>query len=115
MHTFYLTGILLYCSVLMLPLNPFQTTEMGYGEFSLPGEHVQKHTDLQSVPVLIALKNQEDVTGKQKSGRSEKSTTETGKKKNTSPKQNKKKGTSKDFVPSEKIKADKAVDFPADI
>ena len=70
---------------------------------------------VQPAPVLIVLEGPPGTTEKQKSGRSEKNATTTEKQKTTVPEQREKNVPVKDFVPTEKIRADKAVDFPADI
>jgi len=100
---------------MILPPNAFQVASLGNRVYALQREQVHKHTYLKPDPVLIVLKDPAGTTEKQQSGRSEKNTTTTVKQKTTSPEQRKKKVPAKNFVPSEKIKADKAVDFPADI
>ena len=99
----------------MLSPGAFQVAPFGNGGYTLPGEQVHRHTNLQPVPVVIVLKEQEGTVQKQKSGSTEKNAAATEEKKTTPQKQRENKAPVKDFVPSEKIKADKAVDFPADI
>ena len=111
----YTVLLVLSFHLMVLPLNIFQTTEVEGRGYALQREHVHKHTCAQSAPVLLVLKDQTATTEKQKSAPSAKEATATGKKKDTSPQQSKQKAPSKGFVPSEKIKADKAVDFPSDI
>ena len=101
--------------LMVLTPNSFQVTEVKDRGFALQRKHVHEYTSLQSAPVLLVLKDQTATTEKQNPAPSEKDATATGKKKDTSPKQSKTKAPSKGFVPSEKIKADKAVDFPSDI
>ena len=108
----YTVLLVLSFHLMVLPPNLFQMTEMEDRGYAL---HVHKHTCAQSAPVLLVLKDQTATTEKQKSAPSEKDPIATGQKKDTSPQQSKKKAPSKGFVPSEKIKADKAVDFPSDI
>ena len=101
--------------LLLLPLNDPLTTSVENRAHNLQGETFYKPISVQSAPVLLALQDPKSTGEKQQSDQSQKETTETKKKKYTSPQQEGKKQSSKDFVPSEKIKADKAVDFPADI
>jgi hypothetical protein len=93
----------------------FQTTDAEKMEYALQREQIYTHTSAQSAPVLIVLQDQSPTAEKKKSSPSGKDTTTTEKKKEISPQESKKKTPPKGFVPSEKIKADKAVDFPADI
>ena len=107
--------VFLFFSAMIFPLHLLQTTDDGNKELDFQKEVVPKNTRNQSDPVLLALQDPKSTGEKQQSDQSQKETTETKKKKYTSPQQEGKKQSSKDFVPSEKIKADKAVDFPADI
>jgi len=111
----YTVLLILSFHLMVLPPSLFQATEVEDRGYALQREHVHKHTCAQSAPVLLVLKDQTPTTEKQNPAPSEKDATATGKKKDTSPKQSKTKAPSKGFVPSEKIKADKAVDFPSDI
>jgi hypothetical protein len=111
----YTVLLILSFHLIVLPSNLFQTTELENRGYVLQTEHLHKHTCAQSAPVLLVLQDQTATAEKEKSAPSEMETTATGKKKDTSPQQSNKKAPSKGFVPSEKIKADKAVDFPADI
>ena len=110
----YMTLLILSFSLLILP-PAFQVSSLESRGYALQREQVHQHRCVQPAPVLIVLEGPAGTTEKQKSGRSEKSSTTTGKQKTTSPQQSEKKAPVKDFVPSEKINADKAVDFPADI
>jgi hypothetical protein len=112
---FYKTGVFLCFSVMILPFNLFQVAKPANREFTLQRKHVHEYTSIQSAPVLLVLKDQTATTEKQQSGPSEEDAAAPEKEKDTSPQQGKKKTPLKGFVPSEKIKADKAVDFPADI
>jgi hypothetical protein len=103
------------CSLMMLFPSAFQIAPFGNGAYTLPREQVHRYTNLQPAPVVIVLKEQAGTDQKQKSGAPEKNAAAEEEKKTTSQKQREKKAPVKDFVPSEKIKADKAVDFPADI
>ena len=102
-------------SLVMLSPGAFQIAPFGNGGYTLQGEPDDRHMNLQPAPVVVVLKEQEGTAQKQKSGIPEKNAAAAEKKKTTSQKQREKKAPVKDFVPSEKIKADKAVDFPADI
>lgn len=111
----YITLAILNC-YLMLPSPPvFQMSPLGHRGYALQREQVHQHTYVQPAPVLIVLEGPAATTEKQKSGGSEKNATTTEKQKTPAPEQREKKVPAKDFVPSEKIDADKAVDFPADI
>ena len=111
----YTVLLVLSFHLMVLPPNIFQTTEVEDRGYALQRKQVHEYTSLQSAPVLLVLKDQTATTEKQQSGPSEKDAAAPEKKKGTSPQQSKKKAPSKGFVPSEKIKADKAVDFPSDI
>ena len=111
----YLPLMAFSCSLMMLAPGAFQRAPFGNGAYTLPREQVHRHTNLQSDPVVIVLKDPADTAEKQKSGGPEKNAAATERKNTTSQKQREKKPPVKDFVPSEKIKADKAVDLPADI
>jgi hypothetical protein len=101
--------------LVLLPLNPALTTSVENRVHDLEGDSFHKQVSVQSNPVLLVLQDQTSSREKQQSDQSQKETTETKKKQYTPPQKKDKKSSSKDFVPSEKIKADKAVDFPADI
>ena len=107
--------VFLFFSAVIFPLHLMQTTDAGNKELDFQEEVIPKNTSGQSAPLLLALQDPKSTGEKQQSDQSQKETTEIKKKKYTSPQQEGKKQSSKDFVPSEKIKADKAVDFPADI
>jgi hypothetical protein len=111
----YMTLLILSFSFMILPPTVFQRAPLGNREYVLQREQVHQHTHVQPAPVLIVLEGPPDTTEKQKSGRSEKNATTTEKQKTTVPEQREKNVPVKDFVPTEKIRADKAVDFPADI
>lgn len=111
----YKMVVFLVFSAMIFPLHLLQTTDAGNKELDFQKEVVSKSTSGQSAPVLLVLQDPKSTGEKQPSDGPQKETTETEKKKYTSPQQEGKKPSSKDFVPSEKIKADKAVDFPADI
>ena len=101
--------------LLLLPFNAPLATSVENRAHNSQGETFYKPISVQSAPVLLALQDPKSTGEKQQSDRSKEETTETKKKKYTSPQQEGKKPSTKDLVPSEKIKADKAVDFPADI
>ena len=103
------------CSLMMLFPSVFQIAPFENGGDTIPGGQIHRHTNLQPAPVVIVLKDPAGNAQKQKSGGPDKNAAAAEKKKTTSPQQREKKAPVKDFVPSEKIKADKAVDFPADI
>ena len=107
--------VFLFFSVIIFPLHLLQTADAGSKELDFQKEVVPKSTSGQSAPLLLVLQDPKSEGEKQQSDQSQKETTETKKKKYTPPQQEGKKPSSKDFVPSEKIKTDKAVDFPADI
>jgi hypothetical protein len=111
----YITLLILSFNSMILPPTVFQMAPPGNRVDALQREQVHQHTKVQPAPVVIVLENQTGTAEKQQSGRPEKSSTTTGKQKTTSPEQGEKKVPVKDFVPTEKIDADKAVDFPADI
>ena len=111
----YTILLILSFHLMVLPPSLFQATEVEDRGYALQRKQLCKHTSPQSAPVLIVLQDQSSTTEKQKSAPSGKDATATGKEKDPSPQQTKKKAPPKGFVPSEKIKADKAVDFPADI
>jgi len=111
----YTVLLVLSFNLMVLPPNIFQMTDAPDRGYALQGKQLCKHTSPQSAPVLIVLQDQSSTTEKQKSAPSGEDPAATGKKKDPSPQQTKKKAPPKSFVPSEKIKADKAVDFPADI
>ena len=100
---------------MILPPTVFQISPIGNRDYALQREQVHRHTHVQPAPVLIVLEGPAGTTEKQQSGQSKKNATTTGKQKTTAPEQREKNVPVKDFVPSEKIRADKAVDFPADI
>ena len=107
--------VFLFFSAMVFPLHLLQTTDAGNKKLDFQKEVVPKSTSGQSAPVLLVLQDQTSNRKQQQPDRSQKETTEPKKKKSTPPQQEGKKQSSKDFVPSEKIKTDKAVDFPADI
>ena len=111
----YTVLLILSFHLMVLPPNSFQMTEVKNWGYALQRKHVHEYTSLQSAPVLLVLKDQTATTEKQQSGPSEKDPAVPEMKQDTPPQQSKKKAPSKGFVPSEKIKADKAVDFPSDI
>ena len=111
----YLPLLAFSCSLMMLAPSAFQRAPFLNGGYTVPREQVHRHTNFQPVPVVIVLKDPAGTAEKQKPGGPEKNAAATEKKNTTSQKQREKKTPLKDFVPSEKIKADKAVDFPADI
>lgn len=101
--------------LLFIPFNVFLTTSVENRKHDSQGETSPKPISVESAPLLLVLQDPKSAGEKQQSDQSLKESTETKKKKYTPPQQRDKKSSSKDFVPSEKIKADKAVDFPADI
>jgi hypothetical protein len=107
--------VFLFFSAIIFPLHLLQTTDALNKELDFQKEVVPKSTSGQSAPVLLVLQDPKSTGGKQQYDGPQKETTDTKKKKHTSPQQEGKKSSLRDFVPSEKIKADKAVDFPADI
>ncbi|MDX1777902.1 MAG: hypothetical protein R3339_03415 [Thermodesulfobacteriota bacterium] len=111
----YTTLLVLTIQLLLLPFNAPLTTSVENRAHNSQGEVFYKPISGQSAPPLLVLQDPKSTGEKQQPYQSEKETTETKKEKYTSPQQEGKKQSSKDFVPSEKIKADKAVDFPADI
>ena len=111
----YITLLILSFNSMIVPPTVFQMAPLGNRVSALQREQVHQHTNVQPAPVVIVLQDPAGTAEKQKSGPPEKNATTTGKQKPTSPQQREKKVPVKDFVPSEKIKADKAVDFPADI
>ena len=111
----YTVLLLLSFHLMVLPPRIVQTVDGGNRRYAIQGEQFNAYTSGQSVPVLIVLQDQSSVAEKQKPAPSKKEAPAAEKKKATSPQQTQKKTPSKGFVPSEKIKADKAVDFPADI
>ena len=111
----YITLLALTIQLLLLPLKDPLTISFENREHNSQGDTFHKEVPVQSAPVLLVLQDQTSTRESQQSDRSQKETTETKKKKDTPPQQRDKKSSSKNFVPSEKIKADKAVDFPADI
>ena len=111
----YITLVILNCYLMLPPPTVFQMSPLGNRGYALQGKQVHQHTYVQPAPVLIVLEDPAGTSEKQKSGRAEKSSTTTEKQQTTAPQQGEKKVPVKDFVPSEKIDADKAVDFPADI
>jgi len=110
-----MTLLILGFSFMILPPTVFQRAPLGNGEYALQREQVHQHAQVQPAPVLIVLEGPAGTSEKKKSGRSEETSTTAEKEKTTTPQQGEKNGPLKDFVPSEKIDADKAVDFPADI
>jgi len=111
----YKLSVFLFFSAMIFPLHLLRTTDAGNRDLDLPTELAQTSTSSQSAPVLLVLQDPKSTGEKQQSDGSQKETTETEKKKYTPPQQEGKQPPPRDFVPSEKIKADKAVDFPADI
>lgn len=111
----YMTLLIFSFSFMILPPAVFQIAPLGNGEYALHREQVHQHGQVQPAPLLIVLEGPAGTREKKKSGRSEETSTTTEKQKTTTPQQAEKKSPLKDFVPSEKIDADKAVDFPADI
>jgi hypothetical protein len=111
----YITLLILSFNSMILPPTVFQVEPLGNRVYAFPREQVHRHTNVQPAPVVIVLQDPAGTAEKQKSGPPAKNATTTEKQKTTSPEQREKKVPVKDFVPSEKIKADKAVDFPADI
>ena len=111
----YKLSVFLFFSAMIFPLHLLRTADAGNRDLDLQTELAQTNQSSQSAPVLLVLQDPKSTGEKQQSDQSQKETTETKKKNYTSPQQEGKKPSTKDFVPSEKIKADKAVDFPADI
>jgi hypothetical protein len=95
-----------------LPLLPFQPVQETVKGNSLP---VNRLSCDQPLWLAIVQKNQTTIPDQQQPKPSQQDKNSEGKQKTTPPEQREKKVPVKDFVPSEKIKADKAVDFPADI
>ena len=104
----YKMSVLLFFSAMIFPLHLLQTTDAGNRDLDLQTELAQINTSSQSAPALLVLQDPKSTGEKQQSDGSQKETAETEKKKYTPPQQKEKKPPPKDFVPSEKIKADKS-------
>ena len=111
----YTTLLAFTIQFLFLPFNTGLTTSVENNIPYFQKETFSKLISIQSAPVLLVLQDQTSSREKQQSDQTQKEPAETKKKEYTPPQQKNKKSSSKNFVPSEKIKADKAVDFPADI
>jgi hypothetical protein len=112
---FYTVLLVLTFQLSLLPVNDPLTTSVENRAHDSQVNSLHKQVSVQTVPVLLVLQDQTSTREKQQTNQSQKETNQTEKKKYTPPQQQDKKPSSKNFVPSEKIKADKAVDFPADI
>jgi hypothetical protein len=112
MYRWFTATAILYLTMVSLPLLPFQPLQEG-----VKGSSLQTYSWSSDQPVWlsIAQNNQKTIPDWKQSETSRQDKNSEGKQKTTSPQQREKKVPLKDFVPSEKIKADKAVDFPADI
>ncbi|MDR4508180.1 MAG: hypothetical protein MRJ65_08090 [Candidatus Brocadiaceae bacterium] len=82
---------------------------------SVTRECPQKQLYAQSAPVLIAQNNRANASGQEQSDRSSEDKESEIKQENNEPEENRENHPQKDFVPSEQIEAEKAVDFPTDI
>jgi hypothetical protein len=112
MYRWSTTTAILFLTLANLPLLPFQPVQEAVKGNSLP---VNRLSFDQPLWLAIVQKNQTTISDQQQPKPSQQDKNAEGKQKTTSPQQREKKVPVKDFVPSEKIKADKAVDFPADI
>lgn len=106
-----LTPLILNCCwVFLFPLAP-----LGSSGNTVPGGWLHQKTPFHPAPVLLALKDPAGSSQKEEPGSPAGNTTTTVKQQPGAPERGEKKVPRQNFVPSEKIKADKAVDFPADI
>jgi hypothetical protein len=83
--------------------------------YSIHKEGMPNSLCAQSVSIILAQYNQKDSSRPKQSGRSTEEKESGKEQKSTSPGKSKKTAPLKDFEPSEKIEAEKAVDFPVDI
>lgn len=112
MYRWLTATAILFLTMVSLPLLPFEPLQEG-----VKGSSLQTHSWSSDQPerLSIAQNNQKTIPDRKQSDTPRQDKNSEGKQKTTSPQQREKKVPLKDFVPSEKIKADKAVDFPADI
>lgn len=100
--------------LLSLPLAHAQAVN-GMKEHGMQRKTAHNVLYAQSRPMLTANNNGTKIHETEESNRSRKQEKSKAKNESAPPEQIEKSAPLKDFVPSEKIEADKAVDFPADI